>query len=133
LYAKSNTIGGLFSCVGEPYSLFAMDAYPHLSTQYCLISEKEKLNSGGVALSLLDYTASLFFQMRIGMSNDLLLPLDEVISPLGHSDFLSPLSVLPLISLKMWERHAIFTHVPLPICAEPWQLFDPLFYLFLLN
>jgi hypothetical protein len=79
-----------------------MDAYPHLSTQYCLISEKEKLNSGGVALSLLDYTASLFFQMRIGMSNDLLLPLDEVISPLGHSDFLSPLSVLPLY-LKMWE------------------------------
>lgn len=101
--SKSNTIGGLFSCVGEPYSLFAMDAYPHLSTQYCLISEKEKLNSGGVALSLLDYTANHFFQMRIGMSNDLLLPLDEVISPLGHSDFLSPLSVLPLY-LKMWEK-----------------------------
>lgn len=101
---KSNTIGGLFSCVGEPYPLFAMDAYPHLSTQYCLISEKEKLNSGGVALSLLDYTANHFFQMRIGMSNDLLLPLDEVISPLGHSDFLSPLSVLPLY-LKMWERN----------------------------
>jgi hypothetical protein len=43
--------------------------------------QKEKLISGGVALSLLDYTASHFFQMNIGMPNDLLLPLDEVISP----------------------------------------------------
>ena len=91
-----------FSYEGNPYSLFAMDANPHISTHSCPISEKEKLNSGGVALSLLDYTANHFFQMRIGMSNDLLLPLDEVISPLGHSDFLSPLSVLPLY-LKMWE------------------------------
>ena len=46
------------------------------------------------------------------MSNDLLLPLDEVISPLGHSDFLSPLSVLPLISLKMWEMYTKFTASP---------------------
>ena len=72
---------GLISCVGNPYPLFAMATQSHLSTQPCLISEKEKLNSGGVALSLLDYTANHFFQMRIGMSNDLLLPLDEVISP----------------------------------------------------
>ena len=43
--------------------------------------QKEKLISGGVALSLLDHTASHFFQMNIGMSNDLLLPLDEVVSP----------------------------------------------------
>ena len=91
-----------FSYEGNPYSLFAMDANPHISTHSCPISEKEKLNSGGVALSLLDYTANHFFQMRIGMSNDLLLPLDEVISPFGHSDFLSPLSVFPLY-LKMWE------------------------------
>ena len=33
--SESKTIGGLFSCVGEPYPLFAMDAYPHLSTQPC--------------------------------------------------------------------------------------------------
>jgi len=72
---------GLISCVGNPYPLFAMATQSHLSTQPCLISKKEKLNSGGVALSLLDYTANHFFQMRIGMSNDLLLPLDEVISP----------------------------------------------------
>ena len=49
---------GLISCVGNPYPLFAMATQSHLSTQPCLISEKEKLNSGGVALSLLDYTAN---------------------------------------------------------------------------
>jgi hypothetical protein len=77
---------------------------PIFQLSIALYLKKEKLISGGVALSLLDYTANHFFQMRIGMSNDLLLPLDEVISPLGHSDFLSPLSVLPLY-LKMWERN----------------------------
>jgi hypothetical protein len=52
---KTNKVmRGLISCVGNPYPLFAMATQSHLSTQPCLISEKEKLISGGVALSLLD-------------------------------------------------------------------------------
>jgi len=44
---------GLISCVGNPYPLFAMATQSHLSTQPCY-KQKEKLISGGVALSLLD-------------------------------------------------------------------------------
>jgi len=33
-------MGGLFSYVGEPYSLFAVDAYPHISTQPCQYLKK---------------------------------------------------------------------------------------------
>ena len=40
---KAKTIGGLFSCVGEPYPLFAMDAYPHLSTQSCFVMQRYEI------------------------------------------------------------------------------------------